>query len=607
MRAPSLLSLSLVLLTPAIAPAQVSGTVRDAVTLEPLAGALVSVQASSEETYSIKDGSFELPAAAGSLKITGAKRGYFNAGVAVDAPASGIDVLLERVPGDDHAGYAFLAPIECSGCHEEQFAQWFDSPMAKAGLNTWVYDIYDGTGTTYGDGGFVYVRDSVHAADDPASECRSCHQPEPWVADPFSALGDITQPTDGMMHGVSCEICHKIADIDESKPSFPGIYPGVVTLSRPSDPDAWQVQYGVLGDVDYTSEVMRAAYQPQLRAAVCAACHEDTNDPDGDGDFEESNSVSSEPTYREWLASPYSNPRSPRYATCVDCHMKPVQSNSACNLVFHSPGRPLGDVRSHRILGTSPEYLDNAVTLALETSLTGDAIEARVSVTNDATGHHVPTGVTIRNVILLVDAWREQDSLPLEHTGTQTVHELGGVGDPADGYYAGLPGKLYAKVNHGADGKGPVFFTDATGIELDNRIPALATDATRYEFALPPGGGTVRVRARLIYRRSWRFLVDAKRWTEDGHGNPLEDVAPPHYGHLMEEEEATVETGAFVDGGADGGGGADSGAGPRGGGAGTDDGGCGCSVPGRRSGPALPWLLVIAIAAAAASRRSRIA
>ena len=29
-------------------------------------------------------------------------------------------------------------------------------------------------------------------------------------------------------------------------------------------------------------------------------------------------------------------------------------------------------------------------------------------------------------------------------------------------------------------------------------------------------------------------FVDAKGWTEDGHGNPLKDVAGPDYGHLME-------------------------------------------------------------------------
>jgi hypothetical protein len=76
----------------------------------------------------------------------------------------------------------------------------------------------------------------------------------------------------------------------------------------------------------------------------------------------------------------------------------------------------------------------------------------------------------------------------------------------------------------------------ATGL----RSFALATDQTHYTFAVPPGEGTLLVEARLIYRRAFRFLVDAKGWTEDGHGNPLGDVAPPHYGHLMESALRTV-------------------------------------------------------------------
>ena len=97
-----------------------------------------------------------------------------------------------------------------------------------------------------------------------------------------------------------------------------------------------------------------------------------------------------------------------------------------------------------------------------------------------------------------------------------------------------MPGKFYAKVNHDASLQGPTFSTDATGIQFDNRIPALGTDMTNYTFSIPGGSGTIHVRARLIYRRAFRFLVDAKSWTQDGHGNPLEDMTNPHYGHLME-------------------------------------------------------------------------
>lgn len=48
--------------------------------------------------------------------------------------------------------------------------------------------------------------------------------------------------------------------------------------------------------------------------------------------------------------------------------------------------------------------------------------------------------------------------------------------------------------------------------------------------------------ARLVYRRAWRDLVKKKEWVRDGHGNPLEDIAPPHFGHLMAAREIEVKT-----------------------------------------------------------------
>jgi hypothetical protein len=88
-----------------------------------------------------------------------------------------------------------------------------------------------------------------------------------------------------------------VAHVDERKVNYPGLYPGAVTLTRPRGPDHLQVQYGLLGDSDYTRRyLMRASYQPQLAALVCAACHQDRNDPEGHGDFEGGGGVISEPT-----------------------------------------------------------------------------------------------------------------------------------------------------------------------------------------------------------------------------------------------------------------------------------------------------------------------
>jgi hypothetical protein len=536
-------SLSLtILLIAHTASAQVSGTVRDQF-LAPVADARVTLQASDIATTTAADGTFNLPEAIGSgLVIVAAREGYYNRSVTVDSPVSDVAVVLTLVPQDDDPGYVLVPPSDCGGCHPAQYSDWLDSPMAEAGFNVWVQDIYSGTGTTAGMGGFVYLRDSVFAHSNPSSECASCHQPEVWLDNPFGPLVDpLVSTPPGVVHGVSCDVCHKIAHLDVTKVNFPGIYPGAVTFTRPQGPAFNQVQYGVLGDVDYVDpSSMRASYNPQLTAETCAACHQDKNDPDEDGDFEDADGVISEPTYLEWYMSPFGDPASPYYATCVDCHMPPAGITQACNALIPPLVRDPSTLRSHRIEGTTPAFLENAVELSLTAGIVGETLNVEAAITNSLTGHHVPTGVTVRNMILLVEAWREDDGLTLTHTGSQTVHPLGGVGDPTQGYYSGLPGKFYSKVNHDATGAGPTFFTDATGIEFDNRIPALATDLTSYTFAVPPGDGTLRVRARLIYRRAFRFLVDAKQWTVTGQGDPLPDVQAPHYGHLMEEAERTV-------------------------------------------------------------------
>jgi len=523
----------------------VSGIVKDSATLNPIANALVTLQSTTTQTTTANDGSFRLYIPDGTdFKLVGALKGYYNAPVIADSPATDIEIQLTPVTIGTNPNYSFVEPDTCGSCHPDQKSEWDNTPMSNAGTNTWVHDIYDGNGTAGGNGGFVYTRDSVYAGSNPDSECASCHQPELWVSAGFS--GRMEGPNDGGYpsaatgHGISCDICHKIADVDKQKISFPGLFPNAMTINLPDSGN--QVEYGFLPDADFNvAGTMEPSYQPQLAAEVCGTCHQDNNDIDEDHTF---SGITSEPTFVEWDESLYSDPTSIFYKTCIDCHMPASGNTEICSL-FPPVVRDPSTVRTHTIEGTTATYLENAVELSMQTQMTGSELQVDVTIDNSLTGHHVPTGVTVRNMILLVEAWADGEdpvSNPLAHTGTETVHELGGVGDPAQGYYAGLPGKFYAKVNHDASGQGPTFFTDATGILFDNRIPALGSDLTNYTFDVPVGTNTVHVRARLIYRRAFRFLVDAKNWTEDGHGNPLEDIASPNFGHLMEIATADVIT-----------------------------------------------------------------
>ncbi|WP_456375474.1 hypothetical protein [Thiolapillus sp.] len=540
---PFLLLILLLLVSLSVQAEPVSGILSRQDTGQPIGNAWVSAQGMFSRVQTAADGSFslDLPPAASGITLVGAAKGFYSSSITSGSPASNLSISLAPVPQQDSPAYHLLEPGNCASfCHTEQLSQWQDSPMAKAGLNTWVHDIYDGSGTPGGMGGFVYVRDSIHASSNLNSECASCHQPQHWLENPDTALLNPPGiPPSGVAHGVSCEICHKIANVDENRINFPGLYPGAISMTRPAQ-TGQQIQYGVLRDVSFNIPgTMEPSYQPQLVAEVCGACHQDKNDIHENGQFD---GITSEPTYTEWAESPYGDPSSPQYQTCVDCHMPAVSNGRVCQAITPPPRDP-DAVRSHRILGTTSEYLENAVELTLDARIINGELIVDADIYNHATGHHVPTGVTIRNMILLVEAWDADNGGPeqsLEYIGTQRVHELGGVGNPEQGYYASLPGKFFAKINHDASGNGPTFFTDATGITSDTRIPALSHDLSQYRYRVPTGVRQVQVRARLIYRRSFRFLLDAKGWQEDGHGQPLADVTAPYYGQLMEEQSQLV-------------------------------------------------------------------
>jgi len=368
--------------------------------MSPIDGARVTLQASGLFTMTAPDGTYtlSLPDSSGSW-IVAAKKGYYNAPVFYSG-SSEIDFSMEPTPSVDNPSYNFLSPSSCSGCHPQQVQEWTGSPMAKAGINTWVHDIFSGTGTPGGEGGFVYLRDSVLASSNPESECASCHQPESWIESPFSAMEDPTDPgypTEGVMHGISCEICHKIADVDESLINYPGIFEPAVTFVRPSA--GRQLMYGLLADTSFhATGVMEAAYNPELSAEVCGACHQDKNDINDDHTFL---GITSEPTYTEWAESPYSDPFADEFATCISCHMPATGASSAC--VITDPGRDSEAIRLHDIRGTTPEYLENAVELEMNVFIENGELRVDVDATNAHTGHHVPTGVTVRNMILLVE------------------------------------------------------------------------------------------------------------------------------------------------------------------------------------------------------------
>jgi hypothetical protein len=317
----------------------------------------------------------------------------------------------------------------------------------------------------------------------------------PYATDPNRAAGVAAE-------GVACDFCHKIVDVrlqDKTGLPQPNM-PGVLSYDflRPGAEE--QVFVGPYDDVPGHS-----AYSPlQNRSEFCAPCH-----------FGVFWNISVYNSFGEWLASPYADPQ--RGKTCQDCHLPHTGATriaspaAGCGRVAYE--RDPRTIFSHAMPGASDtNLLRNAVTMKAISRREGDKVVVEVSITNDKTGHHVPTDSPLRHLILLVQA-TGADGQPLKLAAGPTLPAWCGRGDPAKGYYADWPGKAFAKVLEElwTEVSPTAAYWNQTRLLSDNRLAALATDASRYEFAAPEKA-RVLVKVTLLFRRAFKALMDQKGW-----------------------------------------------------------------------------------------------
>jgi hypothetical protein len=175
--------------------------------------------------------------------------------------------------------------------------------------------------------------------------------------------------------------------------------------------------------------------------------------------------------------------------------------------------RPPETIFSHRMPGASDEtLLQNAVTLDADTHLDAENLIVEVSITNDRTGHHVPTDSPLRQMILVVEA-KDGQGQDLSLQDGPVLPEWCGVGDPARGYYAGLPGVAFAKILEElwTEVSPSGAYWNPTRVVSDNRLAVYETHTSRFIFSAPKDHeGSVDV--KLIFRRAFIVLMDQKGW-----------------------------------------------------------------------------------------------
>jgi hypothetical protein len=495
----------------------------------PVAGAVVRLQTGSSFTVTDGRGRFKLSIPKpdkDEIVVTAWAPGYY-VGWTESAPgAENLQIALKPYYTTDNPDYNWFShegaqgSLSCSHCLP-CYTEWKADAHSQSAVNPRFLSLYNGT-TLTGKPGVptLYHFDSTLGVNVPVApslgqnavgpgfrldypelggNCAACHVPGAAARPGGAYHVDIREVSGIDLEGVFCEFCHKVGDVrlDPSTGLPDPSKPGVLSMRLYRPDEGQQLFFGNFDDVS-----RRVTYLPLIKeSAFCATCHF--------GAFWGTVAYNS---FGEWLDSPYSDPETGR--TCQSCHMPPVDYDYFILPEQGGLHRDPERIVSHLMPGAVDSALLQATAhVAIEAGQEGNRLRVTVRVTNTGAGHHIPTDTPLRNVILLVSA-TDAGSQPLTLVDGPVIPEWGGVGDPAQGYYAGLPGVLYAKIL--ADfytGETPTYaYWRQTRLVSDNRIPALATDESTYQFELPATDGPITVEARLFLRRAFIELMDLKNW-----------------------------------------------------------------------------------------------
>jgi hypothetical protein len=517
-----------------------------------VADAMVQIQATDNTTKTAADGSFSLTGIQGTtpIVVSAWSDGHYVGWQVLNPSAEdwtggdNIVISLNPLPTRDNSEYDWFVTEDgvrgsaaCGLCHRE-YPEWQADAHSQSAQNVRFMSVYTGN-NAHGDPGQIVQFDAEGKPlppdpDEPyygpgfrldnrnrAGNCATCHTPLASKAPNDQTCGwsgchmDITvERSNGEIppnayassirgkEGIPCEFCHKIGEVfidDETQIPHPD-KPGILSyrLHRPRT-DEDQVMFGTLIDV-----MRQDSYQPLLeKSEFCAGCHYGVFG--GIVGMERvADGIEVYSTYAEWQASPYNDLETGK--SCQDCHM-PISAENW--FVFPEKDGLVRDylpLHNHTMRGIQDvDFMQNAVTMETTAERMGDQINVEISITNDQTGHHIPSGVPIRSMMLVIEV--------VDDEGTLLDLIAGSVNPDYTGEYSGMPGKTFAKVLKDEwTGESPtVAFWRPITVAEDTRIPALATDTTSYSFNAPDNRD-VTVNVQLIFRRSFYELMQQKGW-----------------------------------------------------------------------------------------------
>jgi len=429
-----------------------------------------------------------------------------------------VELELRSADPRDEPSYPFSDPGEpsrrpstsqCGHCHLNNNDAWFESPHRRAAQNPTVYDLYMGRASGLHTEALCLERGGRWAlaqregTDEEAWQCfqdisalgafnercvtppcdtrslaREEGSPERWggCADCHApAINGVSGGSQDLLtarghafdYGVSCDLCHHVAQVDWSAPAGVG---GRLSLWRPSEDGPitlggggyLPLSFGPSPDV--SNPRMGISPRAHFRnGELCGGCHqhnhqdEHTLDPLDEERWPQG-ALPNQSTYAEWRESPVSD-----IATCNSCHMPPLAGvmNSANLERFESADvgvqggwpRPHGASRQHSwwgprqpeggmlrlVAGLSLELTPLNLMEASETGRLGASLErveeliergaqlwrVRAVSENIGAGHGLPTGEPMRHLILSIELLCDGERAEL--VGGDVVHGIGGA------------------------------------------------------------------------------------------------------------------------------------------------------------------------------------
>ena len=537
-----------------------TGTVVD--TQGTVRGAIVQIQGIPDQQISAEDGTFTFTdfQSRTPLVVTAWAEGYY-VGFSEYEPQQELVVTLKPLFEKDNLSYDWFefdgleGSKSCSLCHRE-YEEWKADAHSQTAVNQRFISIYRGTDVNgnlsqpmrWGSNAVPLPPDPNlpyygpgYRLDEPqrAGNCAACHTPQASKISNSNNCGwsgchtDLTAErsvqvdagvlplhlTGDAADGIGCDFCHKIGDVyldPATNLPFPD-KPGILSMRLYRPEEGQQVFFGTLVDVN-----RRVSYSPlQSESAYCAPCHFGVF-----GGVVGHNTVTGGiaiyNSYGEWLDSPYSDPETGK--TCQECHMPVLQNVDY--FVFPDKGglqREYAKLHDHTMPGVTDEaLLQNSVTMAAEVKRGDQTLDVKVSITNDQTGHHIPTDAPIRQMILVVEAFDTSGNVLAQTSGPMLPEWTGDLAGFAGAYYAKLLQDQWSGEMPTAAYWRPVILFE------DTRLAAMETDTKQYTFSVPDDSAA-KVHIRLLFRRAFQELAELKGWEDP-------DI-------LMEEAIIQVEAG----------------------------------------------------------------